>query len=97
GAAVELSESATGLRQGIETGEVFLEPATPPTGAAIAAAARLAERAAPGEILLGKRAREALDADVGLEPQTCRLLTLHPEQPALLRAAQTPFVGRTQE
>ena len=96
-AAVELRDATTGLRQGIETGEVFLDGVTAPTGAAITAAARLAERAEPGEILLGERVRKALAPDASLDAGGGRLLALHTQEPGLLRRALTPFVGRERE
>ena len=100
-AAGELLATVGGLRLGIETGEIFLGPGprdeTIATGAAITAAGRLAERAGAGEILLGVSSRDAVAALATIDPATGRLLELHEEQPALLRAPGTPFVGRTQE
>ena len=68
-----------------------------PTGAAITVAGQLAERAAPGEILLGDRVRSAVGAEAGVDPASGRLIELRAEQPALPRPAATPFVGRTSE
>ncbi len=71
------------------------------TGAPISAAGRLAERAAPGEILLGDGVRTAIgalaDADVEVDEGGGRLLALRVGPPALLRAPATPFVGRAHE
>ena len=100
-AAVELRAQTGGLRLGLETGEVFLgagvRGAMMATGAAITAAGRLAERAEPGDILLGDQLRRAVAADADVDPATGRLLELQLEQPALLRPATTPFVGRARE
>ncbi len=100
-AAVELRAAEPSLRLGIETGELFLGPgphgATVATGAAIKAAGLLADRAAAGEILLGARIRLAVAGDAGVDEPTGRLLDLQAEQPGLLRAASTPFVGRARE
>ncbi len=99
-AAVELRAQTAELRLGIETGEVFL--AAGPrgatiTGAAITNAERLAERATVGEILLGDDVRHVVGAEASIEPASGRLLELAREQPALLRAPATPFVGRGPE
>ncbi len=100
-AAVELQATTSELRLGIESGEVFLSAgprgASVPTGAAIGAAGRLADGAAGGEILLGESVRRAVAADASIDPSSGRLLELHAEQPALLRAVTTPFVGRARE
>lgn len=100
-AAVELRETTTELHVGIESGEVFLSTgprgATVATGATITAAGRLAEGAAEGEILLGEQIRRAVGAEASIDPQSGRLLELPVEQPALLRPATTPFVGRGHE
>ncbi len=100
-AAIELSTTTTELRLGIESGEVFFgagpRGAPVATGAAITAAGRLAEHAAEGEILLGEDVRRAVGADASIDPSSGRLLALHIEQPALLRAPATPFVGRERE
>jgi class 3 adenylate cyclase/tetratricopeptide (TPR) repeat protein len=100
-AAVELRAARAELRLGIESGEVFLgtgsRGATVATGAAISAAARLADAAAPGEILLGEAVRRALAAEARIDPASGALLELRREQPALLRTPQTPFVGRRSE
>ncbi len=100
-AAVELSAQTGELRLGLETGEVFLgagsRGASVATGAAITAAGRCAERAEPGEILLGDEIRRAVAADVRIDPESGRLLELQLERPALLRPATTPFVGRARE
>jgi tetratricopeptide (TPR) repeat protein len=100
-AAVELQATTSELRLGIESGEVFLSAgprgAPVPTGAAIGAAGRLAADAAEGEILLGDSARQAVAAEASIDPSSGRLLELHAEQPALLRATTTPFVGRARE
>ncbi|HUR84920.1 MAG TPA: protein kinase [Solirubrobacteraceae bacterium] len=100
-AAVELSTTTTELRLGIESGEVFFgagpRGAPVATGAAITAAGRLAEHAAEGEILLGEDVRRVVGADASIDPSSGRLLALHIEQPALLRAPATPFVGRERE
>ena len=51
-----------------------------------------------GEILLGERhPRGACGADATIDAASGRLLELRAEQPALLRAAETPFVGRARE
>ena len=100
-AAVELRAETAELRLGIESGEGFL--ATDPrgaavaTGSAISAARRLAEQAGQGEILLGDDIRHGVAADASIDPASGRLLELTLEQPALLRAPSTPFVGRARE
>ena len=100
-AAVELRETTTELHVGIESGEVFLSTgprgATVATGATITAAGRLADGAAEGEIMLGEQIRHAVGAEASIDPQSGRLLELLVEQPALLRPATTPFVGRGHE
>lgn len=100
-AAVQLRSETAELRLGIESGELFLSTgpsgATIATGAAITAAGRLAERAEQGEILLGDRVRSAVAADARIDAATGRLHELQIEQPALLRAPATPFVGRQQQ
>ena len=100
-AAVALSAADARLRLGIETGEVFLgagpRGATIATGATITAAGRLAEIAEPAQILLGDRIRQAIAAEARIEPAGGALLDLRAEQPALLRAHTTPFVGRGHE
>jgi tetratricopeptide (TPR) repeat protein len=99
-AAVELRAAMAELRLGIESGEVFLgggaRGATIATGAAITAAARLAEDAASGEILLGEQVRGALRATATIDAASARLVELL-EQPALVRQPATPFVGRAKE
>ncbi|MDP1849189.1 MAG: protein kinase [Solirubrobacteraceae bacterium] len=100
-AAVALRSTTTELRLGIESGEVFLSAGprgdAVATGAAITAAGRLADGAAEGEILLGESIRRAVAAEASVDPASGRLLELQAEQPALLRAATTPFVGRAHE
>jgi len=100
-AAVQLRASLADVRLGLELGQVFLaagpRDATSATGAAISAAGRLAERAAEGEILLGDDIRRAVAADASIDRESGRLLELRPDEPALLRAAATPFVGRARE
>jgi class 3 adenylate cyclase/tetratricopeptide (TPR) repeat protein len=100
-AAIELRSESSELRLGIESGEVFLATgprgATMATGATITAAGRLAERAGEGEILLGRQIRPAVAADASIDDETGRLDGLRLEQPALLRAPETPFVGRACE
>ena len=100
-AAVELRAAAPELRLGLESGEVFLAAgphgATVATGAPIAAAARLADRAQEGEILLGETIRRTVGTDTSVDDESGRLLAIEPERPALLRAPQTPFIGRGHE
>ncbi|MEA2220610.1 MAG: hypothetical protein QOJ35_3236 [Solirubrobacteraceae bacterium] len=100
-AAVELRSATPELRLGVDSGEVFLGPgprgATIATGSPITSAGRLAERALAGEILLGDAIRGTIGTDMGVDVASGRLLALQPEQPALLRAPQTPFVGRARE
>lgn len=100
-AAVELRAATAELRLGLETGELFLGAASRgaaiATGAAITDAGRLSERAAAGEILLGDRIARALGADASVDAASGRLLELRIDQPALLRARATPFVGRAPE
>jgi tetratricopeptide (TPR) repeat protein len=100
-AAVELRAETPELRLGIESGEVFLAAgprgATIATGATITVAGRLAERAGQGEILLGEQIRPTVAPDATIDPETGRLDGLELERPALLRAPETPFVGRQDE
>jgi tetratricopeptide (TPR) repeat protein len=100
-AAVALGDDVAGLRLGIESGEVFVgtakDGAPVPTGGVIAAAARLAEQAAPGEILVGEQIRREIAVDARIEAASGRLLELLEEPPALARTAHTPFVGRARE
>ena len=101
---MQLRATIAELRLGLEYGEVFLGTGArgaTVTGAPISAAGRLAERAAPGEILLGDGVRTAIgalaDADVEVDEGGARLLALRVGPPALLRAPATPFVGRAHE
>ena len=100
-AAVELRAATADLRLGLESGEVFLgagpRGTTVATGMAITAAGSLAERAAPGEILLGPGIRPAVERDAAIDADSGRLLELRLEQPALLRTPATRFVGRSGE
>ena len=100
-AAIELRAETAELRLGLESGEVFLgggpRGTTVATGTAITAAGGLAERAAPGEILLGPGIRPVVAPDATIEGERGRLLELRLEQPALLRTPATPFVGRAHE
>ncbi len=100
-AAVALCAERAELRIGIETGEVFLgsdrSGAPIATGVPIAAAGRLAERAARGEILLGDNTRAAMGRDATIDVDSGALLNLDPERPGLLRTPGTPFVGRARE
>ena len=99
-AAVELRDSASELRLGIETGEVFLRDGPhgrTVTGAPIGSAGRLADRAAGGQILVGDVTRSTLGDAVRVDGQSGVLLGLTAELPALLRASDMPFVGRAQE
>ena len=95
-AAVELRDTTSELRLGIESGEVFISEGVA-TGAPISAAGRLADGAGEGEIVLGDGVRRAVGGQAEIDPESGRLLELHPEQPALLRAPSTPFVGRERE
>ncbi|MEA2137364.1 MAG: hypothetical protein QOG56_514, partial [Solirubrobacteraceae bacterium] len=100
-AAVELRSASGDLQLGLESGEVFLgagpRGATIATGAPITAAGRLAERAQIGEILLGERIRLAVGTNANVDLASGRLLALAPEQAALLRTSETPFVGRERQ
>lgn len=97
-AAVELRAATTGLRLGIELGEVFIETGargeTIAVGAAISAAGALAERAPADEIMLGADIARALAGDIRVDANDGRLLELGADMPAFLRAPQTPFIGR---
>ena len=98
-AAVELRAATTGLRLGIELGEVFIETGargeTIAVGAAISAAGALAERAAADEIMLGADIAQALAGETRVDEKDGRLLEFGADTPAFLRAPQTPFIGRT--
>jgi class 3 adenylate cyclase/tetratricopeptide (TPR) repeat protein len=100
-AATELLSETGELRLGIESGEVFLSSgrggATVARGVAITSAGQLAERATHSEILLGDRIRQAVAQQARVDPASGRLLELHGELPGLLRAYETPFVGRARE
>jgi class 3 adenylate cyclase/tetratricopeptide (TPR) repeat protein len=100
-AAVELRSAVAELRLGLESGEVFLgagpRGASIATGAPIATAGRLADRAERGEILLGDTIRRTVGTDTSVDDASGRLLALPPDRPALLRAPETPFVGRRDE
>jgi tetratricopeptide (TPR) repeat protein len=99
-AAVELRAAMAEMRLGIESGEVFLgggrRGASIATGAAITVAARLADDASKGEILLGEQIRAAIAANATIDPATAGLVELL-ERPALVRGPATPFVGRAKE
>ena len=76
-AAVELRAETSHLRFGVESGEVFLAAgprgSPDPAGAAITTAARLAEGAAAGEILLGRQVRRAVAAESLIDESSGRL------------------------
>ena len=99
-AASELRAATAGLRLGVESGEVFLgsgpRGTATATGAPITVAGRLAQGAAPGEIVLGEDIRAAVTPEARIDPSG-RLLELRVDRPALLRSPATPFVGRERE
>ena len=111
----ELFGEARGLGIGVNTGEVVAEQAREgsafPTGDAVSMAARLAETAGPGEILVGERtvaaARRAFEfgdlttAEPAGKTQriTCRVLlrALSLTRPRGIGGVGRSFVGREQE
>jgi DNA-binding SARP family transcriptional activator len=90
-------------RAGIHTGEV-VAPASgarvPLAGDAVTLAARLAQSAEPGEILLGTSAerlvREAAEVERSEDRET-RLVSLAPEADAIPRRLSRPMIGRRRE
>ena len=93
-AAVELVAPTDELRLGLETGEVFLgagaRGAMIATGAAITAAGRLAERAEPGDILLGGEIRRAVGADAQVDPATGQLIDCSSSSPRCCGRGRRP-------
>jgi DNA-binding SARP family transcriptional activator len=100
-AADELRDTGAGL--GVDAGEVFIgtgaRGAAFATGEAVAVAAALAGRAAPGEALLGAGAHRLVEAAVTVEPagDAWRLETLGEPAPLEVRPPTTAFVGRERE
>jgi DNA-binding SARP family transcriptional activator len=90
-------------RAGIHTGEV-VAPASgarvPVAGDAVALAARLAQSAEPGEILLAtsveRLVREAAELERP-EGREARLLSVAPEADAIPRTLSRPMIGRARE
>ncbi len=100
-AADELRDAGAGL--GVDAGEVFIgagaRGAAFATGEAVAVAAALAGRAAPGEALLGAGAHRLVTAAVRAEPagDAWRLEALGEPAPLEVRPPTTAFVGRERE
>jgi DNA-binding SARP family transcriptional activator len=100
-AAAELRDAGAGL--GVDAGEVFIgtgaRGAAFATGEAVAVAAALAGRAAPGEALLGAGAHRLVEAAVTAEPagDAWRLKALGEPAPLEVRPPTTAFVGRERE
>ena len=100
-AADELREAGAGL--GVDAGEVFIgtgaRGAAFATGEAVAVAAALAGRAAPGDALLGAGAHRLVEAAVAMEPagDAWRLEALGEPAPLEVRPPTTAFVGRERE
>lgn len=85
------------MRAGAETGEVVAGASV--TGEAVAAAARLQEGAAPGEILVGEGALELLRDVVSVEPsgQAFRLVSISEAATTPIVRRELPLVGRERE
>ena len=84
------------MRAGVETGEVMAGASV--TGEALAAAARLQETAAPGEILVGEGTRELLREVASFEPSgsAFRLRSAGPAA-TLISRRELPLIGRKHE
>ena len=85
------------MRAGVETGEVVAGASV--TGEAVAAAARLQEGAAAGEILVGEGALELLRDVVSVEPsgQAFRLVSISEAATTPIVRRELPLVGRERE
>jgi DNA-binding SARP family transcriptional activator/tetratricopeptide (TPR) repeat protein len=100
-AADELRDAGAGL--GIDAGEVFIgtgaRGAAFATGEAVAVAAALARRAAPGEALLGASAHRLVETAVTATAagDAWRLEALGEPAPLEVRPPTTAFVGRERE
>jgi DNA-binding SARP family transcriptional activator len=103
-AAAELRAAGEPVQFGIEAGEVFVAAGarreTFATGGPIGAAATLAARAAPSQVLIGERARGLMGTGVRAEPlggEAWRFDELATAPPLEARPPTTAFVGREWE
>jgi class 3 adenylate cyclase len=105
-------EPSLGLRIGVNTGEVVVDPdahSTFVTGDAVNVCARLEQGAEPGEIVVGERTAQAargafefgalqhVEAKGKSEPVACRLLVRALAETRPRGAHERPFVGRGRE
>jgi DNA-binding SARP family transcriptional activator/tetratricopeptide (TPR) repeat protein len=88
-------------RVGIATGEVVTSGPSMPLGAVPGSAARLANAAQPGEIVLDDATRRLVANAVDVEPlagiRLFRLRTLLPGAPPFARRLEAPLIGRRNE
>jgi DNA-binding SARP family transcriptional activator len=104
-AAVDVREQLAGLvrppRMGIATGEVVASDSTQPLGAVAGSAARVADAAVPGEILLDGATlalvANAVDVEPAAGPDVFRLRALTRGAPPFARRLEAPLVGRRRE
>ncbi|HEY1369335.1 MAG TPA: BTAD domain-containing putative transcriptional regulator, partial [Gaiellaceae bacterium] len=104
-AAAELREQLAELepppRTGIATGEVVASDSAAPVGPVAGSAARVADAAAPGEIVLDDATRalvaNAVDVEPAADPDVFRLRALLPGAPPFARRLEAPLVGRRRE
>jgi len=89
------------LRLGLGTGEVITggDAGAPSTGSPITVAARLAQAAAPGELLLDEITYRVVKEAVDVEPceDGLRLVTVRLERPVARSRFDSPMVGRERE
>jgi DNA-binding SARP family transcriptional activator/class 3 adenylate cyclase len=99
-AAHELAVARGELRVGVATGEVVVGGHDFVTGAPVGAAKRLAQSAAPGEVLLSEETytlvAHAVDG-VAHPAAALSLTAVTPGAPAFPRRDRTPLVGRREE
>jgi class 3 adenylate cyclase/tetratricopeptide (TPR) repeat protein len=97
-AAVDLRESAVGLRIGIDSGEVLVGHGFV-SGEVVGRGKRLQHNAAPGEALLGAGTHALLGTSVTVDEVdgAFRLLAVEPGAEAIPRALDRPLVGRDRE
>ncbi|MDX1660070.1 MAG: BTAD domain-containing putative transcriptional regulator, partial [Nitriliruptorales bacterium] len=93
-------DSPLRMRVGVETGEILTDGATA-TGPAVSDAARLVERAEPGEVLIGPAVTRLVHGAAVVarsdEAGATKLLRVHEDASLLPRNLLAPMVGRQAE
>ena len=102
-AALDDADVRAAVRTGISTGTVVTgnrASGRTVTGEVVAEAARLAQAASPGEVVIGEGTAQLIRAAARLEPAEAegwRLLELIPGAPAIPRRLEAAMVGRERE